>query len=73
MTLDPRTFQISSNVPGCDVIESAIQRYGVYLNLDPDGAMDPGLPELTGLTITVENQTCADDFYPQHNMDESCK
>ncbi|KAK2153374.1 hypothetical protein LSH36_299g02006 [Paralvinella palmiformis] len=71
MTLDPLTFQFTSDLTDCDVIDNAIQRYMKYIDLDPNGVIDPGLTQLTGLTLTVDDTNCAQDYYPHQGMDES--
>jgi hypothetical protein len=72
MTLDPKTFIMTSDVVGCDVMDNATQRYSAFIDLDPAAVVDPALTLLTQLTISVQDPNCAADYYPYLGMDEAC-
>jgi hypothetical protein len=58
---------------GCDVIDDAISRYSAIIDFDPAGVVDPALTLLTQLSILIQNENCAADYYPHFGMDESCQ
>lgn len=64
------TLSITSNVPGCDIIDNATHRYrGIVGNIGKAG--EPQQGGIRDVMIFVENATC--EKFPHLKMDESCE
>lgn len=64
------TLSITSNVPGCDIIDNAAKRYrGIVGSLGK--AAEPQQGGIGHVMIFVENATC--EKFPHLKMDESCE
>ena len=72
-TINPISLQFVTNTDGCDVIEKAIERYKVLLDLTKDGKPDNDYEELESLDISVTDTRCGSDVYPALDDSEKCK
>jgi len=70
-TLDPNTLLFSTNRPGCDIIQSAFNRYRKLLMKNNGGQSDASLPVLQTLSVVVIDDNCGPQIYPKFRDDES--
>ena len=67
-TLDPQSFQFTSNYQNCIIIQNAIRRYRDIVFIDKQANKSNSLPVLNQVHISIKNVSCG---YPSQDDDES--